>query len=205
MSVFGSARIKRGHPDYELARRVAAGLVGAGYAVITGGGPGLMEAANRGAAEAGGTSVGLGIELPHEQGMNKWVDLGVNFRYFFARKVMFVKYAEGFVVLPGGFGTLDELFEALTLVQTQKVNGFPIVLVGVDYWSGLVEWVRTSLLERGMIAAADLDLLKLTDDPDEAVRIVVDRGAELRAAEQAAAQAAAEAQVQGAAAESSGW
>jgi len=205
VSVFGSARIKRGHPDYELARRVAAGLVEAGYAVITGGGPGLMEAANRGAAEAGGTSVGLGIELPHEQGMNKWVDLGVNFRYFFARKVMFVKYAEGFVVLPGGFGTLDELFEALTLVQTQKVNGFPIVLVGVDYWSGLVDWLRTSLLKRGMIAAADLDLLKLTDDPDEAVRIVVDRGAELRAAEQAAAQAAAEAQVQGAAAESSGW
>jgi uncharacterized protein (TIGR00730 family) len=203
VSVFGSARVKRGTSEYELGRRVGAGLVKAGYAVITGGGPGLMEAANRGAAEAGGVSVGLGIELPHEQGMNKWVDLGVNFRYFFARKVMFVKYAEGFVVLPGGFGTLDELFEAMTLVQTQKVTGFPIVLVGRDYWGGLVEWIRATLLSHGMISEPDVDLLHVTDDPDEAVRIVVERGAALRAAERAAVEASGEAQAS--AAEQSGW
>lgn len=189
VSVFGSARVKRGDPEYALAREIAAGLVGAGYAVITGGGPGIMEAANRGAAEAGGKSVGLGIELPHEQGLNKWVDLGINFRYFFARKTMFVKYAEGFVVLPGGFGTLDELFEALTLVQTHKVTGFPIVLVGTEFWGGLVTWIRDSLAARGLISPGDVDLIQLTDDAEEAVRIVVERVAALRAEREAAAQA----------------
>src|SRR3712207_1215060 len=128
-----------------------------------------MEAANRGASEAGGLSVGLGIELPFEQGINQWVDLAVNFRYFFARKTMFVKYAEGFVVLPGCFGTFDELFEALTLVQTHKVTGFPVVLVGTDYWTGLLDWLRSSVAQRGMIGEVDLDLITLVDDPDDAV------------------------------------
>ena len=192
ISVFGSARFKPGDREYELAERVAAGLVGAGFAVITGGGPGVMEAANKGANEAGGTSVGLGIELPFEQGMNRWVELGVNFRYFFARKTMFVKYANGFVVLPGGFGTLDELFEALTLVQTRKARQFPVVLLGVDYWSGLLDWLRDVALTRGAISPPDLDLLELTDDPDEAVRLVVDGVRDLHASE-AAARAEAEA------------
>jgi uncharacterized protein (TIGR00730 family) len=187
VSVFGSARTKKGDPEYALAREIASGLARAGYAVITGGGPGIMEAANRGAVEAQGLSVGLGIELPHEQGLNKWVDLGIHFRYFFARKTMFVKYAEGFVVLPGGFGTLDELFEALTLVQTQKVKGFPIVLVGTQFWGGLIDWIRDVVAERGLIAPTDLDLIHLTDDPAEAVRIVDERVAELHAEEEAAA------------------
>ena len=182
VSVFGSARTGEGSADYELARAVGDGLVRAGYGVITGGGPGVMEGANRGASEAGGLSVGLGIELPFEQGMNPWVNLGVNFRYFFARKTMFVKYSEGFVVLPGGFGTLDELFEALTLVQTHKVTEFPIVLMRTSYWSGLVDWLRGTVAAGGMIAPADLDLLHLCDDPDEAVQIVVQRGEQLRAA-----------------------
>lgn len=192
VSVFGSARIHKGDPEYALARRISAGLVRAGYAVITGGGPGIMEAANRGAVEAEGLSVGLGIELPHEQGLNKWVDLGIHFRYFFARKTMFVKYAEGFVVLPGGFGTLDELFESLTLVQTQKVRGFPIVLVGTEFWGGLIDWIRETVAQRGLISPDDIDLLHVVDDPDEAVRIVVERGAQLRAQEEAAAERAAE-------------
>ncbi|GIG40388.1 LOG family protein [Cellulomonas phragmiteti] len=191
VSVFGSARTAPDDPYYAMAQDVARGLVEAGYAVITGGGPGIMEAANRGAAEADGLSVGLGIELPFEQGMNRWVDLGVNFRYFFARKTMFVKYSEGFVVLPGGFGTFDELFEALTLVQTHKVTGFPIVLLGADYWSGLLTWLRDTVHAHGMIAAADVELLQVAADADEAVDIVVRRGAELRAQEQAAVRAAA--------------
>ena len=191
VSVFGSARTKPDDPYYRLAQDVAHGLVEAGYAVITGGGPGIMEAANKGAAEAGGLSIGLGIELPFEQGMNQWVDLGVNFRYFFARKTMFVKYSEGFVVLPGGFGTFDELFEALTLVQTHKVTGFPIVLVGGDYWTGLLTWLRETVHPAGMIAAADVDLLRVAATAQEAVDIVVRRGAELRAQEQAAVRAAA--------------
>ncbi|MEP7369101.1 MAG: TIGR00730 family Rossman fold protein, partial [Dermatophilaceae bacterium] len=145
----------------------------AGYAVITGGGPGSMEAANRGALEAGGTSVGLGIELPFEQGLNRFVDLGVNFRYFFARKTMFVKYAQGFIVLPGGFGTLDELFEAVTLVQTRKVTSFPLVLMGTAYWGGLLEWLRQSAVVTGTINAADVALLHVTDDVDEAVHIIL--------------------------------
>ncbi|MBX9246459.1 TIGR00730 family Rossman fold protein [Actinotalea ferrariae] len=194
VSVFGSARTKPDHPDYELGVAVGRGLVEAGYAVMTGGGPGIMEAANRGAAEAGGLSIGLGIELPFEQGMNPWVDLGVNFRYFFARKTMFVKYAQGFVVLPGGFGTFDELFESLTLVQTHKVTEFPIVLVGTSYWQGLLDWLRGPVLDRGTISAKDLDLVQLVDDPDEAVRIVHERDAQRRAEEEAAVRANAEAE-----------
>jgi uncharacterized protein (TIGR00730 family) len=194
VSVFGSARTSPDHPDYALGEAVGRRLVEAGYAVITGGGPGIMSAANKGASEAGGVSVGLGIELPFEQGMNPWVDLGVNFRYFFARKTMFVKYAEGFIVLPGGFGTFDELFEALTLVQTHKVTEFPIVLVGSAYWQGLLDWARGPVLERGMIREADLELIRLVDDADEAVQIVEQRGAELRAAERAAAAGAEQAQ-----------
>jgi uncharacterized protein (TIGR00730 family) len=172
VSVFGSARTPRESPDYALAMEVGRRLADAGYAVITGGGPGSMEAANRGACEAGGVSVGLGIELPFEQGMNEWVDIGVDFRYFFARKTMFVKYAQGFVVLPGGFGTFDELFEALVLVQTRKVTSFPVVLLGTAYWSGLVDWLRRVALVDGKIAERDLELFTLTDDPAEAVRLV---------------------------------
>jgi uncharacterized protein (TIGR00730 family) len=174
VSVFGSARTLPGTPYYALASAVGAALAEAGYAVITGGGPGAMEAVNKGALEAGGTSVGLGIELPFEQGLNQYVDLGVNFRYFFARKTMFVKYARGFIVLPGGFGTLDELFEALTLVQTRKVTSFPIVLMGSDYWGGLLEWLRGPVVDAGTVSASDIDLLHLTDDVDQAVRIVTE-------------------------------
>ena len=174
VSVFGSARTRPDDPTYALAERVGAGLVHAGYAVITGGGPGAMEAANKGACEAGGTSVGLGIELPFETGLNEYVDLGVNFRYFFARKTMFVKYAQGFIVLPGGFGTLDEVFEAITLVQTQKVTSFPIVLMGTGYWQGLLDWLRESALTAGTISASDLDLITLTDDVTEAIAIIVE-------------------------------
>jgi uncharacterized protein (TIGR00730 family) len=173
VSVFGSARIAREDPTYALAQEIGRRLAEAGYAVITGGGPGAMEAANRGALEGGGISVGLGIELPFEQGMNQYVDLGVNFRYFFARKTMFVKYAEGFVVLPGGFGTLDELFEALTLVQTQKVTSFPIVLLGTRYWGGLLDWLNETAQGTGTIGPKDLDLLTLTDDVDEALRTIL--------------------------------
>ncbi|HWG93826.1 MAG TPA: TIGR00730 family Rossman fold protein [Mycobacteriales bacterium] len=172
VSVFGSARTPRDHPDYATARRLGAALADAGWAVITGGGPGVMEGANRGASEAGGLSVGLGIELPFEQSLNEWVDLGIEFRYFFARKTMFVKYSQGFICLPGGFGTMDELFEALTLVQTRKVNQFPIVLLGTAYWSGLVDWIRGTLREGGFISPGDLDLFHVTDDVDEAVRVV---------------------------------
>ena len=180
ISVFGSARTRPDDPTYQMAVEVGVGLARAGYAVITGGGPGMMEAANRGCHEAGGISVGLGIELPHEQGMNDYVDLGVNFRYFFARKTMFVKYSDGFVVMPGGMGTLDELFEALTLVQTQKISSFPIVLVDGGYWGGLLEWVRTAMIERGVISPADPDLLHVVDDAGEAVDYVVGAARRLR-------------------------
>ncbi|HUP99518.1 MAG TPA: TIGR00730 family Rossman fold protein [Aeromicrobium sp.] len=169
VSVFGSARTPVDHPEYALGLEIGAALAAAGYAVITGGGPGTMEAINRGAADAGGVSVGLGIELPFEQRLNDWVDIGLNFRYFFARKTMFVKYAQGFVIMPGGFGTLDEMFEALTLVQTQKVTRFPVVLVGVAYWQGLIDWLRSSALADGKIKEVDLDLLCLTDDVDEVI------------------------------------
>jgi uncharacterized protein (TIGR00730 family) len=172
ITVFGSARTSPDDPVYELARSIGRRLADAGYAVITGGGPGTMEAANRGCREAGGLSVGCNIELPHEQGMNPYVDLGVEFRYFFARKVMFVKYADGFVILPGGFGTLDELFESLTLIQTGKVRHFPIVLVGRAYWSGLLDWIRDTLLAQGAIADGDLNLFHVTDDPDEVIEII---------------------------------
>ncbi|AZM60189.1 MULTISPECIES: TIGR00730 family Rossman fold protein [unclassified Streptomyces] len=172
ISVFGSARTPADSPEYEAGVRLGRGLVEAGFAVITGGGPGAMEAANKGALEADGMSVGLGIELPFEQGLNRYVDIGLNFRYFFVRKLMFVKYAQGFVVLPGGLGTLDELFEALTLVQTQKVTQFPIVLFGTEYWGGLVEWLRNSVIAGGKAAEKDLLLFHVTDDVDEAVALV---------------------------------
>ncbi|WP_116449926.1 TIGR00730 family Rossman fold protein [Blastococcus litoris] len=172
VSVFGSARTPRDHPHYGAGVAIGAALADAGYAVITGGGPGAMEAANRGASEAGGLSVGLGIELPFEQELNEWVDVGISFRYFFVRKTMFVKYAQAFVILPGGFGTLDELFEALTLVQTRKVTRFPVILFGTEYWSGLMEWVRTTLAATGTINAADLDLITVTDDIGEVMSVV---------------------------------
>jgi uncharacterized protein (TIGR00730 family) len=193
VSVFGSARIARDSPEYALGVQVGGLLAEAGYAVITGGGPGAMEAANKGACEAGGISVGLGIELPFEQGMNEWVDIGVDFRYFFARKTMFVKYAQGFIVLPGGFGTFDELFEALCLVQTQKVTSFPVVLLGQAYWGGLVDWLRSTVLAEGKIKEADLALFSVTDDPVEAVDVVRRAESEWqRAAEEEAARGAAE-------------
>lgn len=172
ISVFGSARTPVGSPEYEAGVRIGKALVDAGFAVITGGGPGAMEAANRGAREAKGVSVGLGIELPFEQGLNEHVDIGVNFRYFFVRKTMFVKYAQGFVVLPGGLGTLDELFEALTLVQTRKVTRFPIVLFGSAYWGGLVDWLRDTVVGGGKASEHDLHLFHITDDVDEAVSLV---------------------------------
>jgi uncharacterized protein (TIGR00730 family) len=172
ITVFGSARTRPDDPVYELARTIGRRLAEAGYAVITGGGPGAMEAANRGCREGGGLSVGCNIELPHEQGMNAYVDLGVEFRYFFARKTMFVKYADGFVILPGGFGTLDELFEALTLIQVGKVRHFPVVLVGRAYWAGLLDWIRDTLVTHGAVDATDLELLRLTDDPEEAVALI---------------------------------
>jgi uncharacterized protein (TIGR00730 family) len=173
IAVFGSARTRADQPAYAQAEAVGRKLVDAGFAVITGGGPGAMEAANKGASVAGGVSVGLGIELPFESGLNEWVDVGINFRYFFARKTMFVKYSQGFIVLPGGLGTLDEMFEALTLVQTQKITTFPIVLVGSDYWSGLLSWLRDTVLADGKITEQDLAQLILTDDIDEAVELMV--------------------------------
>jgi uncharacterized protein (TIGR00730 family) len=173
VAFFGSSRTRPGNPLYTQAERLAAAVSRAGLAVITGGGPGIMEAANKGAAEAGGVSVGLGIELPFESGLNPYVNLGINFRYFFARKTMFVKYAQGFVVLPGGFGTFDELFEALTLVQTRKVTSFPVVLFGTAYWQGLLDWVRGTVVEYGNVDGEDLGLLKLTDNVDEAVELVL--------------------------------
>jgi hypothetical protein len=174
VTVFGSARTPRDHPEYALGQAVGAALAEAGFAVMTGGGPGSMEAVNRGCSEAGGLSVGLGIELPFEQGLNPWVDLGVNFRYFFARKTMFIKYAQAFICLPGGFGTLDELFESLTLVQTKKVTKFPVVLFGRDYWGGLYDWLASTVRSGGKVSEKDLELLHLTDDIGDAVRVVQD-------------------------------
>jgi len=169
VGVFGSALVEPDDPVYAITEKLATKLVDAGLSVITGGGPGVMEAANKGAASAGGVSVGLGIELPFESGLNPYVNLGINFRYFFARKTMFVKYAQGFVVMPGGFGTFDELFEALTLIQTRKVTTFPVVLVGSGYWRGLLDWLRERTVGNGYLSAADLELLHLTDDLDEVV------------------------------------
>ncbi len=174
VSVFGSARTPPGTPHYELGVAVGRTLAEHGYAVITGGGPGIMEAANKGAQEAGGVSVGLNIALPHEQGTNPYVDPDhdLRFEFFFARKTMFVKYAQGYVVLPGGFGTMDELFESLTLIQTRKTARFPVVLMGTDYWAGLLDWIRGTLLEGGFVSPDDPDLVALTDDPEEAVAII---------------------------------
>lgn len=174
VSVFGSARIRNDHPLYASAEALGRRLAEARFAVITGGGPGVMEAANKGACLAGGVSVGLGIELPFETGLNDWVTLGINFRYFFARKTMFLKYSQGFVVLPGGFGTFDELFEALTLMQTRKVTDFQVVLFGTSYWTGLIDWVAEQALGEGYIAAADVDRLVVTDDVEEVVAIMVE-------------------------------
>ena len=174
VSIFGSARTTRDGCEYATAEAIAAGLVRAGYAVITGGGPGIMEAANRGAVEAGGVSVGLGIELPKEMGLNDYVEVGLEFRYFFVRKTVFVKYSQAFVVLPGGFGTMDELFEALTLVATGKITKFPIVLVGRAYWSGLLAWLENTMLASANIGPAEFSLIHVTDDPDEVVAIIRD-------------------------------
>jgi uncharacterized protein (TIGR00730 family) len=174
VTVFGSARVKPDSPYYAAAREVGAGIARRGFAVITGGGPGIMEAANRGANEAGGLSIGCNIELPHEQSPNPYANLSIDFRYFFVRKTMFVKYSEAFVVFPGGFGTMDELFEALTLIQTGKVFHFPVVLYGTDYFAELMDWVRGELLADGMISPDDLELLHVTDDLDEAVALMLD-------------------------------
>jgi uncharacterized protein (TIGR00730 family) len=174
VAVFGSARSLAGSPEYACAEEIGTGLAKAGYAVITGGGPGVMEAANKGASNAGGVSVGLGIELPMEQGLNEYVEIGLEFRYFFVRKTCFVKYAQAFVVLPGGFGTLDELFEAVTLVQTGKITKFPIVLVGSAYWNGLRTWITDTILAEGKISAGDPDLLRVVDDPAEVVQVICD-------------------------------
>ena len=173
VSVFGSARTPPEDPSYQLARDVAGALGAAGYSIITGGGPGIMEAANRGARDAGVTSVGLNIELPEEQVPNAHLDRVLEFRYFFARRLMFVRYASAFVVHPGGFGTLDELFEALTLIQTRKIAQFPVVLVGSDHWTGLVDWMQQRLADGGLIDPRDVGDLHITDDPDDVVRLVV--------------------------------
>jgi uncharacterized protein (TIGR00730 family) len=174
VSVFGSARSLAGTAEYACAEQIGAGLAKAGYAVITGGGPGVMEAANKGASGAGGVSVGLGIELPLEQGLNDYVEIGLEFRYFFVRKTVFVKYSQAFVVLPGGFGTLDELFEAVTLVQTGKITRFPIVLVGSEYWKGLRTWIHDTVLAEGKVSAHDPELITMADDPAEVVRIITE-------------------------------
>ena len=174
VSIFGSARIRDGSDEYEAARKVGRKFAEAGWAVITGGGPGVMEAANRGAKEAGGLSIGFNIDLPHEQGSNGYLDISYTFKHFYARKVCFVKPAEGFVIFPGGFGTLDELFEAITLIQTGKAENFPVVLVDTDYWGEMLDWIKGEMLEDGMISPDDLALLHVTDDLDEAVRTILE-------------------------------
>ena len=174
VSIFGSARVSESHPAYQAAVEVGRRFAESGFAVVTGGGPGVMEAANRGAKEGGGVSIGFNIELPHEQGTNGYLDVSLTFRHFYVRKTMFVKAAEGFVIFPGGFGTLDELFEALTLIQTGKVFHFPVVLFDSEYWGVLVDWLESRLLAEGMISPEDLALLFVTDDPAEAVETVVD-------------------------------
>ena len=174
-TLFGSARVPKAHPAYVAARAVGGAFAARGWAVVTGGGPGVMEGANRGAQEAGGLSVGFNIELPHEQASNPYLDISYTFGHFYARKVCFVKPAEGFVIFPGGFGTLDELFEALTLIQTGKVEQFPVVLFDSRYWAGLLDWFRAKVLAEGMISPLDVDLLHITDDVDDAVEVIVDR------------------------------
>jgi uncharacterized protein (TIGR00730 family) len=175
VTVFGSARFREDHPHYAAAREVGHALAQAGFGVMTGGGPGVMEAANRGAKEAGGRSIGCTIELPHEEGRNAYLDTAVHFRYFFVRKVMLVKYSYGFIVCPGGLGTLDEVFEAATLIQTGKIRDFPVVLVGVRFWQPIIDFMRDTLVAEGTIAAADLDRFYLTDDPGDAVRYIEQR------------------------------
>ena len=175
VTVFGSARTTPEDASYQLGVEVGRKLAEHSYAVITGGGPGIMEAANRGAHEAGGLSVGLGIELPHEQGLNEYVDLGLNFRYFFARKTMFLKYSQAFICLPGGMGTMDEFFEVMCMVQTGKVTNYPVVLMGTEYWSGLLEWMDNTLAASGYINEGDRELFLLTDDPDEALSHIIQR------------------------------
>ncbi|BDW94165.1 cytokinin riboside 5'-monophosphate phosphoribohydrolase [Flagellimonas marinaquae] len=174
VSIFGSARVRPGHQYYDLAVRISQKIAEAGYGVITGGGPGIMEAGNKGANLAGGTSVGLNIDLPFEQHDNPYIDddKSLDFDYFFVRKVMFVKYSQGFVVMPGGFGTLDEFFEALTLIQTHKIHTFPIILVGSEFWKGLLDWIKNTLVQEGNISPKDLDLIKLADTEDEVVEII---------------------------------
>jgi uncharacterized protein (TIGR00730 family) len=173
VAIFGSARIEETNPTYELARETGRAFARAGFAVVTGGGPGAMEAANRGCKDGGGLSVGFNIDLPHEQGLNSWCDLALTFKHFYARKVMFVKAAEGFVIFPGGYGTQDELWEALTLIQTGKIGNFPVVLVDTDYWGEMLTWVRDEMLADGLISDEDLGRLNITDDPDRAVELVV--------------------------------
>jgi uncharacterized protein (TIGR00730 family) len=180
VAVFGSARVQPDHPEYNAARETAALFAREGFAVITGGGPGIMEAANRGAFEAGGISVGCNIELPFEQKSNPYLTRSLKFKYFFVRKMMFVKYSLGFVIFPGGFGTLDELFEALTLIQTRKISNFPIVLFGTRYWAGLLDWTREFALREGKISPQDVDLLHITDSPSEVVQIVLESGNSLK-------------------------
>ena len=172
VTVFGSARVAEGSATYDAARETGRRFAEAGLAVVTGGGPGVMEAANRGAKDAGGLSVGFNIMLPHEQGLNPYCDIAVTFKHFYARKVMFVKSAEGFVIFPGGFGTMDELFESLTLIQTGKIGTFPVVLFDTDYWAEMIDWIRAEMLADGLVSADDLDLLRLTDEPEEAVEWV---------------------------------
>lgn len=172
VSIFGSARTQPGTPYYEKAREIAALMVKNGFNVITGGGGGIMEAANRGATEAGGKSVGLNINLPFEQKPNPYSNINIEFNYFFIRKVMFVKYASAYVIMPGGFGTMDELFEAVTLIQTHRVMPLPLILFGTEYWGGLIDWIKTRMLEAGTISEGDLDIIKMTDDPDEIVTFV---------------------------------
>ena len=174
VTIFGSARVREDSPEYVQARETGRLFAEAGFAVVTGGGPGVMEAANRGCRDGGGLSVGFNIHLPHEQGGNPYCDIELTFTHFYARKTMFVKAAEGFVIFPGGFGTLDELFEALTLIQTRKVFNFPVVLVGSDYWAELLDWVRQEALADGLVSPEDVALLQVTDDPAEAVRLVVE-------------------------------
>jgi uncharacterized protein (TIGR00730 family) len=174
VTLFGSARTSREDPYYHQAVEIARRLGQAGFTIITGGGPGIMEAGNKGARLAGARSIGCAIELPHEQMVNPYVDTTINFRYFFVRKTMFVKYAEGFIIFPGGFGTLDELFEALTLIQTEKLHHFPVLLIGTSYWQGLIDWIRSTMLVDGKISEADLGLMQCTDDPDEVINVIRD-------------------------------
>jgi uncharacterized protein (TIGR00730 family) len=172
VTIYGSARTPEDHPWYQLTMQISKGLAELGYAIITGGGPGIMEAANRGAAEAGGVSIGLNISLPHEQEPNPYANFPLHFKYFFVRKVMFMKYSMAFICMPGGFGSMDELFESLTLIQTQRIKPFPIILVGSEFWAGLAEWLERAMVANGTIAEKDLQLFKIIDDPSEVIDYV---------------------------------